>query len=99
LTILWRYRRGTYRVWHLNGRCPEGTVPIRRIKEEDVLRASSVESFGKKNHPSIPKPKSADVQNSLPGHEVPMPFENIRLKNSILQKGIKMRPKAEKPFL
>jgi len=28
--------------------CPEGTVPIRRTKEEDILRANSVSSFGKK---------------------------------------------------
>nr|POF03709.1 hypothetical protein CFP56_06629 [Quercus suber] len=25
--------------WHLNGRCPEGTIPIRRTKENDLLRA------------------------------------------------------------
>nr|POF09292.1 hypothetical protein CFP56_28236 [Quercus suber] len=35
--------------WHLNGRCPEGTIPIRRTKEEDLLRAGSVSNFGRKN--------------------------------------------------
>ncbi|CAK9158616.1 unnamed protein product, partial [Ilex paraguariensis] len=46
-------------LWNLNGRCPEGTIPIRRTKREDILRASSVESFGKKKNSSVPKPKSA----------------------------------------
>ena len=32
----------TTQPWHLNGRCPEGTIPIGRTKEEDLLRASSV---------------------------------------------------------
>uniref|UniRef100_A0A7N2LFU9 Neprosin PEP catalytic domain-containing protein n=1 Tax=Quercus lobata TaxID=97700 RepID=A0A7N2LFU9_QUELO len=36
--------------WHLNGRCPEGTIPIRRTKEEDLLRAGSVENFGRKKY-------------------------------------------------
>ncbi|CAL4990184.1 unnamed protein product [Urochloa decumbens] len=34
--------------WYQNGKCPENTVPIRRTREEDVLRASSVERYGKK---------------------------------------------------
>ncbi|WVZ51527.1 hypothetical protein U9M48_002666 [Paspalum notatum var. saurae] len=34
--------------WHKNGKCPENTIPIRRTKEEDVLRANSVSSYGKK---------------------------------------------------
>ena len=38
--------------WHLNGRCPEGTIPIRRTKEEDLLRAGNIME-GKKHH-SIP---------------------------------------------
>ncbi|GMP92141.1 hypothetical protein CsSME_00042489 [Camellia sinensis var. sinensis] len=47
-------------LWHMNGRCPEDTIPIRRTKKEDVLRASSVKRFGKKKHRSIPQPRSAD---------------------------------------
>lgn len=59
-------------LWHLNGKCPEGTVPIRRTKEEDILRASSVESFGKKNQKTIPKPNSVEIDfASQTGHEVP----------------------------
>ncbi|KAL4600591.1 hypothetical protein ACB092_11G209900 [Castanea dentata] len=40
--------------WHLNGRCPEGTIPIRRTKEEDLLRAGSAANYGKEKHHSIP---------------------------------------------
>ncbi|CAA2986122.1 Hypothetical predicted protein [Olea europaea subsp. europaea] len=47
-------------LWHMNGKCPEDTIPIRRTKREDVLRASSVKRYGKKKHRTIPKPKSAD---------------------------------------
>uniref|UniRef100_A0A7N2LEZ7 Neprosin PEP catalytic domain-containing protein n=1 Tax=Quercus lobata TaxID=97700 RepID=A0A7N2LEZ7_QUELO len=36
--------------WHLNGRCPKGTIPIRRTKEEDLLRAGSAANYGRKNH-------------------------------------------------
>ncbi|KAJ4889752.1 hypothetical protein Rs2_29500 [Raphanus sativus] len=34
--------------WNKNGRCPENTVPIRRIKREDILRSKSIENFGRK---------------------------------------------------
>ncbi|OIW17930.1 hypothetical protein TanjilG_17766 [Lupinus angustifolius] len=47
-------------LWHANGKCPEDTIPIRRTKEEDVMRASSVKRYGRKKHRSIPKPRSAD---------------------------------------
>ncbi|KAJ1277113.1 hypothetical protein BS78_05G269500 [Paspalum vaginatum] len=40
--------------WHQNGRFPENTIPIRRTREEDVLRASSIERFGKKRPRSMP---------------------------------------------
>ncbi|KAI4385340.1 hypothetical protein MLD38_003380 [Melastoma candidum] len=48
-------------LWHTNGRCPEDTIPIRRTKEEDVLRASSIKRYGKKHHKTVPQPpRSAD---------------------------------------
>ncbi|KAI3448961.1 hypothetical protein Pfo_005626 [Paulownia fortunei] len=52
-------------MWHMNGRCPEGTIPIRRTKKEDVLRASSVSRYGKKKHKSIPIPRSAAPEPDL----------------------------------
>lgn len=58
-------------LWHVNGKCPEDTIPVRRTKEDDVLRASSVKRYGRKKHRTIPKPRSADpdlVNES--GHQV-----------------------------
>lgn len=58
-------------LWQLNGRCPKGTVPIRRTKREDVLRANSISRFGKKKHRTFPQPKSADPDLiSQSGHQV-----------------------------
>ncbi|KAE9459874.1 hypothetical protein C3L33_08222, partial [Rhododendron williamsianum] len=58
-------------LWHLNGKCPEGTIPIRRTKKEDLLRTSSVQSYGKKKHGTIVKPaRSADPDLiSQSGHQ------------------------------
>ncbi|KAF8775600.1 hypothetical protein HU200_004376 [Digitaria exilis] len=42
-------------IWHQKGKCPENTIPIRRTKEEDVLRASSIKRYGKKRPMSTPK--------------------------------------------
>lgn len=47
-------------LWHVNGKCPEGTIPIRRTKQDDILRASSVKRYGRKKHRTIPLPRSAD---------------------------------------
>ncbi|GAB2280496.1 hypothetical protein Dimus_015123 [Dionaea muscipula] len=39
----------SFQLWHLSGEaCPEGTIPIRRTREEDMLRASSIRRFGRK---------------------------------------------------
>lgn len=63
-------------LWHAGGKCPEDTIPIRRTKEDDVLRASSVKRYGRKKHKSIPKPRSAepDLVNQS-GHQVRHCFE------------------------
>lgn len=42
-------------LWHVNGRCPEDTIPVRRTKEDDILRASSVKHYGRKKQRTIPK--------------------------------------------
>ncbi|KAM4082277.1 hypothetical protein ACJW30_11G159900 [Castanea mollissima] len=36
--------------WHLNGSCPEGTIPIRRTNEKDLLKAN----YGSKKHNTVP---------------------------------------------
>lgn len=55
-------------VWHKSGVCPDNTVPIRRTKKEDILRAKSIESFGKKTHRSLGK--GTRQSNPGEGHEV-----------------------------
>uniref|UniRef100_A0ACD6AKE9 Uncharacterized protein n=1 Tax=Avena sativa TaxID=4498 RepID=A0ACD6AKE9_AVESA len=52
--------------WHQNGKCPENTVPIRRTKEEDILRASSIRMYGKKSPGSIPNLNSINGPSSTP---------------------------------
>src|ERR1044072_2255153 len=37
-----------FQTWQKSGSCPEGTVPIRRIRKEDLLRAESLDQFGRK---------------------------------------------------
>lgn len=38
-----------FQSWSMSGEsCPEGTIPIRRTTEKDMLRASSVRRFGRK---------------------------------------------------
>lgn len=58
-------------LWHKYGKCPGETIPMRRTKEDDVLRASSVKRYGKKKHRTVPLPKSAepDLINQS-GHQV-----------------------------
>ncbi|VFQ76435.1 unnamed protein product [Cuscuta campestris] len=67
-----------HQLWHLSGRCPEGTIPIRRTKEDDLLRVSSTfKRYGKKKLKSVPKPSSADpdliTQN---GHQHAIAYVN-----------------------
>jgi hypothetical protein len=55
--------------WNKNGKCPNNTIPIRRIKEEDVLRAGSINLYGKKRPESIPN-IHPPVSNVTSGHQV-----------------------------
>ncbi|XP_078441854.1 protein neprosin-like [Wolffia australiana] len=61
---------GISQTWHLKGRCPENTIPIRRTKEEDLLKASSVRRYGKK-HRGPPRPSSLDSEamSNSGGHQ------------------------------
>lgn len=54
-------------LWQLNGKCPKGTVPIRRTKKGGFLRARSVLKFPFRRPPRIglkPRVGKAPVQNS-----------------------------------
>jgi len=70
-------------LWHQNGVCSEGTIPVRRTKKEDVLRASSVKRYGKKKHLSVPLPRSADPDLiNQSGHQVD--FSDLYLYTYVL---------------
>ncbi|RDX97678.1 hypothetical protein CR513_19531, partial [Mucuna pruriens] len=38
-----------FQTWQKSGSCPKGTIPIRRILKEDLLRAASLDHFGRKS--------------------------------------------------
>ncbi|KAK9060140.1 hypothetical protein SSX86_020844 [Deinandra increscens subsp. villosa] len=57
----------TTQSWHSNGKCPKGTIPIRRTKREDVLRASSIQSYGKKTF-SFPPLNSIEAELAVNEH-------------------------------
>ncbi|MCO5599540.1 hypothetical protein L7F22_053646 [Adiantum nelumboides] len=45
--------KGHWQLWKESGEsCPQGTVPIRRTSPSDVLRASSIQRFGRKTRAS-----------------------------------------------
>ncbi|CAL5204835.1 unnamed protein product [Lathyrus oleraceus] len=37
-----------FQIWQKSGSCPDETIPIRRIRKEDLLRAESLDRFGQK---------------------------------------------------
>ncbi|KAL5063402.1 hypothetical protein RYX36_025139 [Vicia faba] len=44
-----------FQLWSLSGEsCPEGTIPVRRVTEQDMLRAYSIDSFGRKIANDVP---------------------------------------------
>ncbi|KAK3206488.1 hypothetical protein Dsin_020534 [Dipteronia sinensis] len=66
--------------WQKSGSCPEGTVPIRRIRKQDLLRAASLEQFGRKP-PNIPSASNKkDIKNIIS----PPSINNTKLKSAIL---------------
>ncbi|CAL9203127.1 unnamed protein product [Musa hybrid cultivar] len=55
----------SFQAWTISGEsCPEGTVPIRRTTREDILRASSVQRFGRK-----PAARRLHRDSTSTGHE------------------------------
>ncbi|CAN1310823.1 hypothetical protein LINPERPRIM_LOCUS28216, partial [Linum perenne] len=55
----------SFQAWTQSGEtCPEGTIPIRRTTEDDILRASSLNTFGKKLRRHVRRDTNSN------GHEV-----------------------------
>ncbi|XP_033137649.1 uncharacterized protein LOC103849412 [Brassica rapa] len=52
-------------LWTINGKCPQNTIPIRRTTREDILRAESIENYGKKYPNNIPRRKPANSTNEI----------------------------------
>ncbi|KAG6764723.1 hypothetical protein POTOM_032206 [Populus tomentosa] len=58
-----------FQLWDLSGEaCPEGTIPIRRTTEQDMLRASSIRRFGRKLRRHVRRDTNSN------GHEVFSPL-------------------------
>ena len=54
-----------FQLWSMSGEsCSEGTIPIRRTTEKDLLRASSVRRFGRKPRRRVRRDSTSN------GHEV-----------------------------
>ncbi|KAL8262499.1 hypothetical protein R6Q59_023848 [Mikania micrantha] len=56
-------------LWHSNGKCPKGTIPIRRTNKEDTLRASSLKSYGRKNSVALRRSIDSELASVNNGHE------------------------------
>ncbi|VYS52833.1 unnamed protein product [Arabidopsis thaliana] len=56
-------------LWTINGKCPKNSIPIRRTRKEDILRAKSIERFGKKDPNNIHQHKPTNPTNNDGTHE------------------------------
>lgn len=66
-----------FQLWRSSGEsCPEGTIPIRRTTEQDMLRANSINTFGKKLRKRVRRDTNSN------GHEVHI----IYISNAISEK-------------
>ncbi|XP_061374740.1 protein neprosin-like [Gastrolobium bilobum] len=54
----------TSQVWQKSGTCPEGTIPVRRIRKRDLLKAHSIEEYGRKK-PSFSHRKVDQLNQNL----------------------------------
>jgi hypothetical protein len=49
-------------VWQKSGSCPKGTIPIRRIRKRQLLKAHSIDEYGRKK-PSFSNRNVSDKLN------------------------------------
>ncbi|WJZ84810.1 hypothetical protein VitviT2T_004392 [Vitis vinifera] len=73
-------------IWQRSGSCPEGTIPIRRIQKKDLLRAASLQHFGRKppSHPLQENTIEPDKSVGPNGTDVPVGPETNRSKAVLL---------------
>ena len=60
------YEQVVFQTWQRSGSCPQGTVPIRGILREDLLRATSPEQFGKKSPQTYLHQTNTSQENDRP---------------------------------
>ncbi|KAL4304035.1 hypothetical protein GQ457_10G017740 [Hibiscus cannabinus] len=51
--------------WQKSGSCPDGTVPIRRIQRNDLLRAKSIGRFGRKPEEIVSISNTTNLKDGL----------------------------------
>ncbi|XP_054795364.1 uncharacterized protein LOC129300791 [Prosopis cineraria] len=54
-------------IWQKSGTCPEGTVPVRRIRKRELLKAHSIEDYGRKKA-SFSQPQNLDSSVQQKNH-------------------------------
>ncbi|KAK1264620.1 hypothetical protein QJS04_geneDACA010448 [Acorus gramineus] len=57
-------KKEIHQSWHLNGRCPKGTVPILRTQKGDLMRAVSLKNFNKKYPSEVLHPQAEAVKRT-----------------------------------
>jgi len=51
-------------VWQKSGSCPKGTIPVRRIRKRELLKAPSIDEFGRKK-PSFSNRKANQLNQNI----------------------------------
>lgn len=54
----------TSQVWQKSGKCGKGTIPVRRIRKRELLKAHSIEEYGRKK-PSFSHHQHAELNKNL----------------------------------
>ncbi|XP_017428932.1 uncharacterized protein LOC108337005 [Vigna angularis] len=54
----------TSQVWQKSGKCPKGTIAVRRIRKRELLKAHSIEEYGRKK-PSFSHHQHGQVNKNL----------------------------------
>ncbi|KAM7272315.1 hypothetical protein ACFE04_026978 [Oxalis oulophora] len=68
-------------LWQLSGTCPKGTIPITRTKKSDILRASSIEAFGKKDQSTYATGNTVEGSGKHYGSQSELNVWNPRVEN------------------
>ncbi|KAL5071722.1 hypothetical protein RYX36_022609 [Vicia faba] len=59
------YMTVTSQIWQKNGSCPKGTIPIRRIRKRELLKACSIDEYGRKKPSFLNRQVNHRLNNNL----------------------------------